>query len=261
MDPRALTHLPCVIASGVAVVSFEYLVLSSTVTCVCFVLPLASVPATVMVLPVTDATEPRNGFGLPGAGPGEPGGEPDGGGLVLEPCPASLPGGQVPLTEGLSRTDAAVTGCEPWISCVGRTVMQVPEVTSLSVAGATSVTLVVEAKFTAALVSSSLVTWMAFPATDAMRPLTCACPCAGAGDVVVEVTVEVDVDVDVVGLELFDEPHAAIDSAVAPVAATTANRTSRGVRQLAGIRVSPIVVGHEKEYPLKLYAGCVFEGF
>ncbi|WP_293319147.1 hypothetical protein [Mycobacterium sp.] len=78
---------------------------------------------------------------------------------------------------------------------------------------------------------------------------------------VVEVTVEVDVDVDVVGLELFDEPHAAIDSAVAPVAATTANRTSRGVRQLAGIRVSPIVVGHEKEYPLKLYAGCVFEGF
>jgi hypothetical protein len=80
--PRAMTHLPCVIVSGVAVASFEYLVRSSTVTLVCVVLLLASVPATVMVLPVTDATEPRSGFGC--AGPGE--GEPDGG--VLEPGPA-----------------------------------------------------------------------------------------------------------------------------------------------------------------------------
>ena len=50
--------------------------------------------------------------------------------------------------------------------------MQLPEVTSLSVAGATSVTLVVELKFTAALVLSSLVTWIELPATDAIRPLT-----------------------------------------------------------------------------------------
>jgi hypothetical protein len=220
--PRALTHLPCVIASGVAVVSFEYLVLSSTVTAVCVVLPLASVPATVMVLPVTEATEPRSGFGLAGAG------EPGGGVLVVEPCPDCLAGGQVPLTEGLSRTDAAVAGCPPWISWVGRTVIQLPEVTSLSVAGATSVTLVVEVKFTAALVLSSLVTWIELPATDAIRPLTCASPCAGAGDVVVDVTVDVEVDV-VEGLELFDEPHAATDKAVAPVAARMASRVRRGV--------------------------------
>jgi hypothetical protein len=119
-----------------------------------------------MVLPVTEATEPRSGFGFAGAGVGEPGG----GVLVVEPCPDSLPGGQVPLTEGLTLTDVAVTGCEPWISLVGRTVTQLPEVTSLSVAGATSVTFVVEVKFTAALVLSSLVTWIELPATDAIRP-------------------------------------------------------------------------------------------
>jgi hypothetical protein len=57
--------------------------------------------------------------------------------------------------------------------------------------------LVVEVKFTAALLLSSLVTWIELPATDAIRPLTLASPVAGAGDVVVEVTVEVEVDVDV----------------------------------------------------------------
>ncbi|HUE35198.1 MAG TPA: hypothetical protein VMQ38_20530 [Mycobacterium sp.] len=206
-----------------AVVSLEYLVLSSTVTGVCVVLPLASVPATVMVLPVTEATEPRIGFGLAGAGVGEPGG-----GVLVEPCPDCLAGGQLPLTEGLTRTDSAVTGCAPWTSVVGRTVMQLPGVTSLSVAGATSVTLVVEVKFTAALVLSSLVTWIELPATDAIRPLTCASPWAGAGDVIVEVTVDVEVDVDD-GLDLFDEPHAATDNAVAPVTARMANRASRGV--------------------------------
>ncbi|ORB36433.1 hypothetical protein BST39_20670 [Mycobacterium paraseoulense] len=82
---------------------------------------------------------------------------------------------------------------------------------------------------------------MELPATDAIRPLTRASPAAGAGDVVVEVTVDVDVDV-VGGLDLLDEPHAATDSAVAPVTARIANRASRGVGQLADINVSPIVV-------------------
>ncbi|MGZ4586174.1 MAG: hypothetical protein ACXVYI_17910 [Mycobacterium sp.] len=84
---------------------------------------------------------------------------------------------------------------------------------------------------------------MELPATDAIRPLTRASPLAGAGDVVVEVTTEVDVDVDVVGLDLFDELHAAMDTAVAPVTARIANRVSRGVGQLADINVSPIMVG------------------
>jgi hypothetical protein len=75
---------------------------------------------------------------------------------------------------------------------------------------------------------SSLVTWIELPATDAIRPLTCASPWAGAGDVVVDVTVDVEVDV-VEGLELFDEPHAATDKAVAPVAARMASRVRRGV--------------------------------
>src|ERR1700758_5349336 len=123
--------------------------------------------------------------------------------------------------------------------------MQLPEVTSLSVAGATSVTLVVEVKFTAALVLSSLVTWIELPATDAIRPLTCASPRAGAGDVVVDVTVDVEVDV-VGGLDLFDEPHAATDKAVAPAIARMANRVRRGVWELTGIKLSPIVVGPRK---------------
>ena len=195
MVPRAVTHLPAAIASGVAVASLEYLVLSSTTTAVCVVLPLASVPATLMVFPLTEATEPRTGAGMGGAGVGDP----EGAG-ALEPGPEAGPDslgfGQVPLTDGLTRTDAAVTGCPLWASRVGRTVMQLPEVTSLSVAGTTSVILVVEVKFTVAFPLSSLVTWIEFPATDAIRPLTRASP-LGVGDVVVEVTVDVEVDVDV----------------------------------------------------------------
>jgi hypothetical protein len=126
--------------------------------------------------------------------------------------------------------------------------MQLPEVTSLSVAGATSVTLVVEVKFTAAVVLSSLLTWIELPATDAIRPLTCASPWAGAGDVVVDVTVDVEVDV-VEGLDLFDEPHAATDKAVAPVTARMANRVRRGVLELTGIKLSPIEVGPRKDVP------------
>jgi hypothetical protein len=140
---------------------------------------------------------------------------------------------------------------------VGRTLTQLPVVTSVSVAGVTSVTLVVEVKFTAAVPLSCLVTWIELPATDAIRPLTRASPFAGAGDVVVEVTIEVEVDVDV-GLDLFDEPHAAMDRAVAPVTATMASRVSRGVGQLADINVSPNrELNHDKVYPLELWLSCV----
>ncbi|WP_231990641.1 hypothetical protein [Mycobacterium sp. 852002-30065_SCH5024008] len=193
-----------------------------------------------MVLPDTDATEPRTGAGF-GAGAGEPGGA----GVVElgpEPCPAGL-AGQAPFTEGLTFTDAAVTGWPPWAGWVGRTVTQLPEVTSVSAAGVVSVTLVVEVKLTAAVELSSLVTRMELPATDAIRPLTRASPLAGAGDVVVEVTTEVDVEVDVVGVALLDELHAATDNAATPVTARIANRVRRGVGQLADINVSPIMVG------------------
>lgn len=257
--PRALRHLPWVTASGVAVVIFEYLVLSSTVTAVWVVLPLASLPATLMVFPVTDATEPRTGCGFGGAGVGEP----EGAGS-LEPGPDAGPGclgfGQVPLTDGLTLTDAAVTGCPFWASRVGCTVTQLPEVTSPSVAGETSVILVVEVKLTAALLLSSFVTWIEFPATDAIRPLTLASFWACAGEVVVEVTVDVDVDVDV-GADLFDEPHAATDKAVTPVTARMASRVSRGAGQLAEINVSPIRESdHEKMYPMELWPSCVTRG-
>ncbi|HTY30687.1 hypothetical protein [Mycobacterium sp.] len=202
-----------------------------------------------MVFPVTDATEPRNGWGFGGAGVGEP----EGAG-ALEPGPEAGPDslgfGQVPLTDGLTRTDAAVTGCPLWAAWVGRTVTQLPEVTSLSVAGPTSVILVVAVKFTAALLLSSLVTWIELPATEAIRPLTLASPWAGAWEVAVEVTVDVEVEVDV-GADWFDDPHAATDSAVAPVAARMANRVSRAVGQLADINISPIrELDHEKMYPI-----------
>jgi hypothetical protein len=58
-------------------------------------------------------------------------------------------------------------------------------------------------------------------------PLSLAWPWAGAGDVLVETDVDAEADVDV-ELDLFDEPHAATDSAVAPVTATIANRVRRG---------------------------------
>ena len=45
---------------------------------------------------------------------------------------------------------------------------------------------------------------------------------------VVDVTVDVEVD-GVVGLDLFDEPHAATDKAVAPVTARMVKRVRRGV--------------------------------
>ncbi|MEY8016754.1 hypothetical protein [Mycobacterium servetii] len=58
--------------------------------------------------------------------------------------------------------------------------------------------------------------------------------------------VEVDVDVDV-ELDLFDEVQAAMESAVAPVTAKTANRVSRGDCGLTDINVSPILVWHQRK--------------
>ena len=65
---------------------------------------------------------------------------------------------------------------------------------------------------------------------------------AGADEVVVGEAIPVLGDVgDVVELDLFDEPHAAMDSAVTPVTVRIANRASRGVDELADINGSPIV--------------------
>ena len=101
------------------------------------------------------------------------------------------------------------------------------------------------------------------PATDAISPLTRASPLAGAGadEVVVGEEAPGDEAVlgDVVGLDVFDEPHAAMDSAVSPVTVRIANRASRGAGELADINVSPIVGGpNERVYPLELCGICVF---
>lgn len=121
---------------------------------------------------------------------------------------------------------------------------QLPVVTSGSAAGVTSATLVDGVKSTVALPFSCWVTCIALPDTDAIRPLTCAWPLAGGAEVVCEVVGELAVELgDVVGLDVFDEPHAATDSAAAPVTARTAARVSRGLREVADIKVSPIVGG------------------
>lgn len=154
--PRAYTHLPGVIASVFAGDCLLYVVLSSTVTVVWLVLPLGSVLVTLMVLPDTDATEPRTQAGLAGAGDGG-----SDGGVVVEPPGAFCGGfGQAPLTDSLIFTDAAVTGC-PGAGggpSAGFTLTQLPGVTSGNPAGTASVILVVEVKLTEAVPLSSLVT-------------------------------------------------------------------------------------------------------
>jgi hypothetical protein len=71
----------------------------------------------------------------------------------------------------------------------------------------------------------------------------------GGGEVVCEVAGELVVELgdvelgEVVGLDVFDEPHAATDSAATPVTARTATRVSRGMRGVADIKVAPIVGG------------------
>src|SRR5580693_6496144 len=95
-----------------------------------------------------------------------------------------------------------------------------------------SVTLVDPPKATVAL-PLCWVTWAALPATDAISPLTRVSPFGVAGpddgaEVVVGAATAVLGELgDVVGLDVFDEPHAARDSAVTPVAVRIANRASR----------------------------------
>jgi hypothetical protein len=56
--PRAARHLPCVSACASVAACLVYLVVSVTVTLDGELLPLASVPFTVIVLPATEATVP-----------------------------------------------------------------------------------------------------------------------------------------------------------------------------------------------------------
>lgn len=98
-----------------------------TVTFVCVVLPPASVLATVMVLPETEATVPLT----PGlsAGPTD-----DGAGDVPgEPAAGGVSGGHLPPTAGLITTDCAVIAPPAGAACgAGRTSTQLPVVTSVS---------------------------------------------------------------------------------------------------------------------------------
>jgi hypothetical protein len=93
----------------------------------------------------------------------------------------------------------------------------------------TSVTFVDGVKATAAL-PFSCVTVAVFPDTEAISPLTRAWPVEG-GDVadVAGAAAELVVLGDVVGPDLFDEPHAATDTAVTPASASIANWLSRDV--------------------------------
>lgn len=124
--PRADRHLPGVIASVLADDCLVYLVLSSTVTVVWVVLPLGSVPVTLMVLPETEATEPVTRAGLAGACDGGS----DGAGLLDPPGVGWCGFGQAPLTDWLILTDAAVTGWPGAEPSVGLTLTQLPGVTS-----------------------------------------------------------------------------------------------------------------------------------
>ncbi|BBY36569.1 hypothetical protein MMAN_07030 [Mycobacterium mantenii] len=118
------------------------------------VLPLGSVFVRLIVLPETDATEPRTQAGFAGACDGG-----SDGGVVVEAPGADCGGfGQAPLTDSLIFTDAAVTACPGADPSVGFTLTQLPGVTSGSPAGTASVILVVEVKFTDAVALSSLVT-------------------------------------------------------------------------------------------------------
>ena len=94
------------------------------------------------------------------------------------------------------------------------------------------------------------------PETDAIRPRTCVSPLGGvAGVVVGEATAVLgDGGDDEAGLDVFDEPHAATDSAVAPAIMNIANRV--------GINVPPqsSVVPDDRVYPLELCGFCASEG-
>ncbi|HET7074164.1 MAG TPA: hypothetical protein VFI55_08810 [Mycobacterium sp.] len=100
------------------------------------------------------------------------------------------------------------------------------------------------------------------PDTDAISPLTCAWPFAG-GEVVAEAPGGLVLELGAVGLDagldVVDEPHAAMDSVAAPVAASTAKRVSRGMRELTDNNISPIVGWpDDRLYPLELCPTYVY---
>lgn len=123
-----------------------------------------------------------------------------------------------------------MTGCPPWDSpCAGRTLTQLPAVTSVNAAGVTSLTFVDGVKSTVAL-PFCWVTCAALPDTDVIRPLTRVWPVAGGVADVEGVAPEpLAAGAEDWGLAVFDEPHAATDSAVAALTATSANRARRDV--------------------------------
>jgi hypothetical protein len=99
----------------------------------------------------------------------------------------------------------------------------------------TSVTFVDGVKSTVA-VPAAWVTWTALPDTEAISPLTWSLPFADADDDCDDEVGEADVGLaDEVGLALSDVPHAATDSAVAPVTARIANGVSRAVGKVKDI--------------------------
>jgi hypothetical protein len=78
------------------------------------------------------------------------------------------------------------------------------------------------------------VTWIASPDTEAIIPLTQALP-FGDADGVDEVAAELVGLAAVEGFDVFDAPHAATESAVAPVSVKIANRVSRADGEVTGI--------------------------
>jgi hypothetical protein len=81
------------------------------------------------------------------------------------------------------------------------------------------VTIVDGVKSTAAAVRSRCVSWILLPDTDLTKPSTSSCPMGGAGGGVGLGVVEF---ADVLGFPVFsllELPHAASDTAVAPVTA------------------------------------------
>ena len=153
--------MPAAIACVLESTRLAYRVVSVTVTAVG---ELLLAPLTVMVSPATEATVPR----------------------MPAPAGAPLGCGHVPPTAGLTCTDLAVTA-PPFggFSRLGRTLTQLPGVTSGRPAEVISLILVDGVKSTVA-VPFCWVTWIASPAIDVIRPATfCRSPlaggCVGAG--------------------------------------------------------------------------------
>ena len=93
------------------------------------------------------------------------------------------------------------------------------------------------------------------PATDAIRPRTCVSPLGGvAGDVGEATAVLGAGRDDMAGLEVFDEPHAATDSAVAAAITNIVNRVDINVPPQSS------VVPDDRVYPLELCGFCASEG-